>query len=114
MKASDAEYRILKFGFPNIEFLMIFNGFAGLFRLNYLDKTPRKNSTYKEYRTADIYFIGLPDETHGQFSKSYYVRSVTDATLTLERHGQWLLEHLMRQHEKEARERYLEASKLKK
>jgi hypothetical protein len=97
MNAQDAQFEILEWGFPNITFRFLYNGFAGHFRCHYRDDTPRKNATYKTYVTQEIYFEGMP--TGEGWGKSYRVASCTDAMLFLERHKQWVLETLTGLHE---------------
>lgn len=76
----------------NVTFKLSMEGFVGIVRINYADKT-RKNSRHKEVEALDIYYDGWPKNEN--VSSSFNVKNVTDAMIFCERYKQWILEKLV-------------------
>ena len=67
----------------------------GIFRFHYTDEG-RKNARYPDWKVWDAYFEGLPTSDIPGYTPSVEVKNMTDLSLTVERHKQWIVENLKR------------------
>lgn len=74
-----------------------FQGFVFFFRIHFINKS-RKNAAYESLKVMTIYFEGTSQE------KTCEIQKITDLMLYVERHQQWLLEHLLFEYKKKRNE----------
>jgi hypothetical protein len=84
----------------NVYFFLILEGFSGVFRIWYEDKT-RANARFKDRRAINIYYEVEHSWNYFQQNKHYKhcfyeVKYVTNAMLFVERHTQYLLQEYFR------------------
>ena len=93
------EMSLVELNGMNVSVLLLFDGFAGVFRFHFADKS-RKNSMFKDYRVDNVYFEHGEKEAVAlrklNFMTTHGVAYATDAMLYVERHKQYLLEEFNR------------------
>jgi hypothetical protein len=81
----------------NLVIIILFDGYAGAFRINYEDQS-RRNARYRNLKVFDIYneigYQGELDKIHT--SGSYHIEDMLYSVLWIQIHKQYLLEECIR------------------